>query len=764
MQKFFVVLGAALFQKELIVTAKKRGYKTLVFDKNPQAIGAREADIFFTIDISDIKSITEALEPYKQYLKLCATVGTDFSHVVASINEKFHLPGPRPAHSELTTHKGKMRQFFAKYNLPQPKYICTSKEEEAYEWAKENPAKDGYVIKPAQNMGARGVLFLKEIEQLAYAFEYAAYYDKKKEVILEHYIPAHEFSVDALVYHGQVFITGIADRQIILKDGHYFIEMGHLMPSIFYQQVQVPIQKLMQGVANALCREGGTYHGALKGDLRWDKSGNWYIGEIASRLSGGFMSTHTYPLASGNDLLGGFIDLLEGRLPEFIEKKLHEKYNQFCLEKAVVSQAGELYELNIPPFLQNNPNFQIFSNFQVGDVILDLKSNVGKVANIIVVGQSSEEAFLLASELEKEIQIKTGPLKKSTVEIERVARKKFNPKYCWVCKVCDGVHCASSVPGMGGRGNGAAFRDNLYALAEYIITPNYLSEATVETAEPNITLELFGKTFNAPLLTAPITGSVTNLGGSITEWEYAIETGAACKRLNLLPLFGDGASPNKYRVGLYALETLNTGCPVFKPRADQKELIKRIQEAEKKGAIAWGMDIDGISFKTLELKNVRTNRKSLAEIKELAQSSSLPFFLKGILSLQDAELACEAKASAIIVSNHGGRVMESAPGSARVLPKISAFVRKNYPGVKILADGGIRSGGDIFKMLALGADAVLVGRPVAIYTVAYGRVGVEALFCRYLEEFVQILKLCGIKNLSEITDKYLDRTQIANRV
>ena len=133
----------------------------------------------------------------------------------------------------------------------------------------------------------------------------------------------------------------------------------------------------------------------------------------------------------------------------------------------------------------------------------------------------------------------------------------------------------------------------------------------------------------------------------------------------------------------------------------------------------------------------------------------LPFFLKGIMSLEDARLACEAGAMAIVVSNHGGRVLDHLPGTAVVLPKIAEFVHEHFPQVEVLVDGGIRSGSDIFKMLALGAKAVLVGRPTVIAAVAFQRFGVYDLFTKYIDELKKILKVMGLSSVNKIKKDHI---------
>ena len=113
----------------------------------------------------------------------------------------------------------------------------------------------------------------------------------------------------------------------------------------------------------------------------------------------------------------------------------------------------------------------------------------------------------------------------------------------------------------------------------------------------------------------------------------------------------------------------------------------------------------------MTMKNQAVGPKSIEELLELKSHLSVPFILKGIMNKKTALAAIEAGADAIVVSNHGGRVMDTMPGTAEVLPEIASAVAGR---VKYLVDGGIREGIDILKMLALGADAVMIGRLICI--------------------------------------------------
>ncbi|HJT42663.1 MAG TPA: alpha-hydroxy acid oxidase [Rhizomicrobium sp.] len=124
-----------------------------------------------------------------------------------------------------------------------------------------------------------------------------------------------------------------------------------------------------------------------------------------------------------------------------------------------------------------------------------------------------------------------------------------------------------------------------------------------------------------------------------------------------------------------------------------------------------------------------------------------PLVIKGILDPEDAKLAIEHGADAIIVSNHGGRSMDYGPSSLEVLPEIAAAVNGRIP---ILFDSGIRRGADIFKALALGANGVMLGRTTRWGLAAFGTAGAQRLIEILQQELVQVAGACGCAKLSDI--------------
>jgi 4-hydroxymandelate oxidase len=326
--------------------------------------------------------------------------------------------------------------------------------------------------------------------------------------------------------------------------------------------------------------------------------------------------------------------------------------------------------------------------------------------------------------------------------LRKNAREKLQG-YCRVCPVCDGRSCAGEVPGMGGAGTGTAFMNNLDALAGY-----RLNMRTIHGVKnPDMSFDLWGEKLTMPVLAAPMTGTPYNMGGKMTEEEFIEEIVEGALLAGTIGMTGDGADPAMYGSGLKAgAAHPNKTIAIIKPRG-RDEIVKYMRRAEAAKVLAIGMDIDGAGLITMALKGQPVSPKTVTEVKEIIAAAKLPFILKGIMTTAEAELAAEAGAAAIVVSNHGGRILDFTPGAAEVLPEIAKRVHGK---IKIFADGGVRSGVDVLKLLALGADAVLVGRPLVVGAFGNGRNGVSFLFDKLKNELLQAMLLTGTADVKKV--------------
>lgn len=332
-------------------------------------------------------------------------------------------------------------------------------------------------------------------------------------------------------------------------------------------------------------------------------------------------------------------------------------------------------------------------------------------------------------------------------EVLKEARGNLN-KSCRVCPICNGVACAGEVPGMGGKGTGDAFKINIQALAEYKLNMRTIHDAK----DPDTSIELFGRKMDMPVFAAPVSGTTLNMGGKFSEEEYISWIISGCLTGGIYPMVGDTAVDSFFTTNLAQLEKQGgNGIAIIKPW-ENANVIEKIKLAESAGAFAIGMDIDACGLITLALYGKPVMPKTVEEIKEIVGSTKLPFILKGIMTADDAKLAVEAGVSAIVVSNHGGRVLDQTPGVAHVLPEIVEAVKGK---VIILADGGIRSGADILKMLALGADAVLVGRPFVTASFGDKAEGVKSYIDFLKSELKSAMVLTGCKSIENIDNRII---------
>ena len=178
------------------------------------------------------------------------------------------------------------------------------------------------------------------------------------------------------------------------------------------------------------------------------------------------------------------------------------------------------------------------------------------------------------------------------------------------------------------------------------------------------------------------------------------------------------------------------------------ELVKeKIDMAKAAGVKMIAMDIDAAGLPFLKNMTPPAGSKTVEELKEIISYAGVPFILKGIMTVNGAKKALEAGAAGIVVSNHGGRVLDQCPATAEVLPEIVEAVGGK---MTILVDGGIRSGADVFNALALGADGVVIARPFV--TAVYGgeKEGVRSYIEKIGSELEDTMKMCGVSSLNEI--------------
>ena len=316
-------------------------------------------------------------------------------------------------------------------------------------------------------------------------------------------------------------------------------------------------------------------------------------------------------------------------------------------------------------------------------------------------------------------------------------------KYCKACPVCNGVACKNQIPGPGAKGVGDTAIRNYNKWADIRVNMDTLCEG----GTPDTTLELFGKQFKYPFFAGPVGAVNLHYSETYTDMTYNDVLVRACAENGIAAFTGDGTNPTVMEMATKAIGAAGgCGVPTIKPW-NIDTIREKMAQAKASGCFAVAMDVDAAGLPFLKNMTPPAGSKSVEELKQIVSWAQRPFILKGIMTARGAEKALEAGASGIVVSNHGGRVLDHCPATAEVLPDIVDAVGGK---MTILVDGAIRSGMDMFKALALGADAVLIGRPFVTTVYGGGEEGVQLYVQKLKAELADTMRMCGAHSLADI--------------
>lgn len=333
-------------------------------------------------------------------------------------------------------------------------------------------------------------------------------------------------------------------------------------------------------------------------------------------------------------------------------------------------------------------------------------------------------------------------------DLKILARERMKG-HCKVCPACNGRTCSGQVPGMGGLGTGASFQNNFDALASVTLNMTALHDVKI----PDTSTRFLGVDLKMPAIAAPIGGVSFNMTDAVSEDDYIESVLGGCETAGTLGCTGDGVPPFIIDAAVKAMQK-HQGIPFIKPW-EGKELYEKLDRVIECGPAAVGMDVDAAGLVTLRKMGrpvTPMNLDELAKVIRYAHKKNVRFIVKGIMTPADAQKAVRAGADAIVVSNHGGRILDHCPGTASVLARIAEAVRGH---TAIAVDGAVRTGVDVLKMLALGADVVFIGRPVCVAAIGGATQGVSDYFTGIMQQLSQAMLLTGVGAIREITSDIL---------
>ncbi len=316
--------------------------------------------------------------------------------------------------------------------------------------------------------------------------------------------------------------------------------------------------------------------------------------------------------------------------------------------------------------------------------------------------------------------------------------------FCKMCPECNGRACRNQIPGPGAKGIGDTAIRNYDKWKEIRINMDTLTEKK----DVDIRLSLFGREFAAPVFAGPVGAVNMHYGDKYDDLAYNNILVPACRDCGIAAFTGDGMDPAVMEAAGSAIKAAG-GCGVPTVKPWNKAMIdEKMAIVKDSGAFAVAMDIDAAGLPFLKNFQPPAGSKSVAELAEIIESAGKPFIVKGIMTPKAALKARDAGAAAIVVSNHGGRVLDQCPATAEVLEAIADAVNGS---MKILVDGGIRDGVDVFKALAMGADGVIMARPFVNAVYKDGAAGVKALAETISGQLADTMAMCGAYSLDEIS-------------
>jgi len=405
MPKKLLVVGCGMSQIPTFISAKKLDVEIVGVDFNPNACAVYMADAFEKCDTKDLNGVLEIAE--KHEVNGIVVPGTDFPETGAYVSEIMGFPTTPREVARLCVDKLGQKRFLQERGFLVPDIQELRSETDLYHIVLP------VVIKPNDNMAARGSKKLHYTRDISDTFEEALKQSRSNTVVVEKFVEGMELSVDSLVWEGEVYVFAVADRHFALDP--YFIEVGHTMPSVLNLDLQREVIDIFTRAVKAL----GITHGSAKGDLKITDRGIMIL-EIANRISGGVLSGWTVPFATGyfphDDLVR--IHLGEEPLYDNPQKKL------WSAERNILTIPGVVKEIQSCNMTNSRPNF-IHFHADAGDKVNFPTNNAERFGSAVTSGVTREGTIRSADNVVQDILVRLEPNNKDTENFIKYEHSEF---------------------------------------------------------------------------------------------------------------------------------------------------------------------------------------------------------------------------------------------------------------------------------------------------------------------------------------------------
>ena len=399
MSKNLLILGAGIESLEGYSRAKKLNCKIIAVDKNQNAPSLKFADKYIKASIHNYLEILEKIK--KKKYKIDGVIAfSDVSLVAAKLSSYLKTNSIHIKSAKLTSNKflfkKDMKNFF---NIPKFEKIKNLNQIKKLV----NKSKKKYILKPVDNSGARGVILIDKHSDLNWAFEYSIKYSRKNYLIAEEFINGPQLSTEGIVFRGEYIHLCSFDRnyEFVKRYKPFVIENGGSTPSLIAKKNYKKINYILSKVVKKLNLKNGT----LKGDLVINKN-KIYLIEVATRLSGGWLSSVTIPNSVGVNIIDFAIKNSLGI--KINKKEILPKFNNNIVQRYLFPKKGMIKSIRVKnqSLIKNKEvlSFKIFIKKKL--LVERVDSHASRIGHVIVQSDTCKKGIVLAKKILKSVDIK----------------------------------------------------------------------------------------------------------------------------------------------------------------------------------------------------------------------------------------------------------------------------------------------------------------------------------------------------------------------
>lgn len=395
--KKLLVLAAGILQVPVIKKAKEMGVYVVAADGDENAVGLKLADKAIVVNITSEEDMLRVAreEQVDGVIHPCSEVSMN---VMGRINDELGLSGISRETAIRATNKHLMREAFEKYGAPSPKSMCFTDVEVAW-GAFCTDFTGACILKPSRNSGSRGIAKISadiKMDEFARLFEISKNESRDKSVMLEQFVEGPEFSIEIIVWNGEVNVLTVTDKKT--TEAPHFVELGHNQPSCRTAEEVETLKAAAVAGVKALGVNNCACHAEAK-----LMDGKAYLMEIGARLGGDFISTELTHLSTGIDMVAAAVDVALGIEPDLSVK---EEPKGACI-RYFCPKSGKLVSISNLEALDDPRVYEKKIYVQVGDMIPEVTSSLCRSGHVIVTEETPQKAIALAEKLITDVKMET---------------------------------------------------------------------------------------------------------------------------------------------------------------------------------------------------------------------------------------------------------------------------------------------------------------------------------------------------------------------